>query len=451
MSSIAHVEPRSNSTKKALVGWVAESPGRGTESLLVTCAFTIFLCTWVVIHARVHETKSLRTLHKLILFLKGIVAPELIAVEALQEWSQAKKMVKSCEEVSGGGFKLVHAFYIGMLAVRYRTPQGERVVWPNQYAWLLHQGLVEWKDHANWGLDEKNIRDKSNADSSVKLLALWQVSWFVAQSIMRVAHHLPLSALESMTLSYIPLFAVTYSLWWLKPKDIDTASIVNLPPMSPEKIAIFESIAVSNVFDCESEEKQGSLRIIWQLTPRVFEKEAEDRVAHTFMTNVSPGITEQEIEQGMHRKDGRDEQDIIYNNRKTKDRAFNLIRPKENVVARWDPDLYHSRLWPIICLFAISFPALHLLAWDTEFPTVVERWLWRASASVSISSMLVFMHFEKVVLKWGGPMTMISIMSPGLYFVSRIVIIVGGFAALRASDPGIYNTYLVSNYWIHVL
>ena len=121
-------------------------------------------------------------------------------------------MVKNCAGLTGGRLKLVHAFYIGMLALKYRTPRGERVIWPNQYTWLLEQGLINWDDHILWGLSEDNIRDKSNADGTAKLLVLGQVSWFVVQSIMRLAHALPLSQLESMTLSYIPLFAITYFL-----------------------------------------------------------------------------------------------------------------------------------------------------------------------------------------------------------------------------------------------
>jgi hypothetical protein len=61
------------------------------------------------------------------------------------------------------------------------------------------------------------------------------------------------------------------------------------------------------------------------------------------------------------------------------------------------------------------------------------------------------MHFEKVVFRWGGPLTIISLVSPGLYFASRIVIMGQVFAALRAESPAIYDTYEVSTYWVHLL
>ncbi|KAK3077930.1 hypothetical protein LTS18_008880, partial [Coniosporium uncinatum] len=261
------------------VGWVLESPGRGTLTLIVSSAFTTFLCTWVVIHPRVTRRPLHRILHKVVLFLKAIIAPEFIAVEGLQEWSQARKMVKRCEEMGVNDMKLVHTFYIGMLALRYRTDTGERVLWPNQYQWLLEERLVDWKDHDAWGLSEENIHDKSNADSTVKVFALLQVLWFVAQCIMRAVHHLPLSQIESMTLSYVPLFAVTYFFWWMKPKDVLTPSVVDLPTMTLEQKSVFEAMAVSNAFDGECVGQRESLWKIWKLTPRVFEKEAMDKAA----------------------------------------------------------------------------------------------------------------------------------------------------------------------------
>lgn len=461
-----HPEPEvrssPSSTGPGLAGWVLESPGRGTLSLIFSCLSTTFLCTWVVIHARVYKRPLLHRLHKFTLFLKIIIAPEFIAVEGLQEWIQAQKMVKNCAGLTGGYLKLVHAFYIGMLALRYRTPRGEKVIWPNQYTWLLEQGLIDWDDHALWGLSEETIRDKSNADGTAKLLALGQVSWFVAQSITRRAHTLPLSQLETMTLSYIPLVAVTYFFWFVKPKDVMTFSVVDLPDMLSGQKTTFEAMAVSSAFDTEGIGKQGSLRTIWYLTPRVFEKEAEDKALQEAQKKaleeaerkatqgVQEGIASHYTKQAVARenKSGEDLEE---------ERSACLPGPrkafaKEIVVAYWDPELYHSKiLWPVICLFAVSFGALHLISWHTVFPTRVEQWLWRAAALVSIFSMLIFIHFEKVVLRWGGPLTMISLLSPVLYLLSRIVMIGGVIASFRASDPAIYDTYIVSTYWIHIL
>lgn len=136
--------------------------------MVVTCLVTVFLCTWVVIHPRIYYTRRLyRTMFKFALFFKAVLAPGLIAVEGLQEWTQCRRMVKDCAGLTEGQFKMIHAFYVNMLALRYRTTRGNRFIWPNQYTWLLQQGLVDW--------DNQEIRNKSNADSAVKLIAFCQV------------------------------------------------------------------------------------------------------------------------------------------------------------------------------------------------------------------------------------------------------------------------------------
>lgn len=356
-------------------------------------------------------------------------------------------MVRNCAGQTGGRLKLVHAFYIGMLALKYRTPQGERVIWPNQYEWLLKEGLVKWEDHAAWGLSEENIEDKNKSDGVVKLAALLQVSWFLTQCIMRSAHVLPLSQYESMTIGYIPLFAISYFCWWVKPKDIMVASLVDLPRMRPDQLRTFALLAVSNVFDSEEAEEQKISRIVWQLTPRVFEKEAQDEALRR--------AQEMGLQKYLQKTDN-------WANSEAETRYYDkealialpealVILQQEVVITHWDPEIYHSRiLWPLACLFGASFGALHLICWNSHFPTVVEMWLWRGASISSIVTLLIFMHFEKIVIRWGGLLSMVSIISLVLYFLSRIIMMAGVIAAFRSMEPKIYETYVVSDYWISI-
>jgi hypothetical protein len=532
-ADMLHISSFDNTPDQKLAGWVLESPGRGTLSLIVTCLFTIFLCTWAVIHPRVTRKPSRRIAHKLALFLKAIVAPEFIAVEGLQEWSQARMMVKRCEESTAGELDMVRAFYIGMLALRYRTKRGAKIIWPNQYQWLLEQHIIDWKAHQSWGLSRENIRDKSNANTTVKAFAILQVSWFVAQSIMRAVHDLPLSQLESMTLSYVPLFIATYFFWWSKPKDVLTPSVVDLPEMTKEQKEIFEHMAVDTIFDDECLKEQESWWNIWKLTARVFEKEAKDK-AEEMAQKGDPGVTDDiEAQPDKSAKSNLSEErtettkaiasqqsplkkaateipppkktatmlspsqrrtfpepqstksqeatvqttdisplqstlvekvirrtttgfrttrttGLSGSSSKKKDRILPLYR-SETVVAYWDPHVYHSKVWPFTMLFGASFGALHLINWNSVFPTMTETWLWRIAALTSIVSMLVFMQYEKVVLRFGSPLMLLSIISPVVYLMSRLVMIGGVIAAFRGMDPRIYNTYVVSTYWVHVM
>lgn len=391
------------------MGWTSEPQDRGTWTLIISSLSTTFLCTWVVIHPRIDRSFRHRLLHKFALLIKTIIAPEFIAVEAAQEWAQARRIVRQCSIDSNGELKLVHAFFIGMLGIRYRIMPGEKgksrestkVLWPTQFIWLLQEGHIRWDDLQERGLSEELINDKSNADSMAKAIALAGVAKFSIECILRVYHTLPISALESMTLGYIPLFALSYFFWWLKPKDIDTPSIIDLPFLDQADQRTFESLELSDAFDEEGKSHQGSLSEAWRLMPRDFEQEAV-------------------------------QQELI----DMRDSRYGQGR----LISHWDPDLYRSKLWPITCLFGISFGALHLVSWDITFPTVLEQWLWRVSAIISMVAMLVFMQFQKVILRWKDPVTMICMVSVMLYLLSRVGAMIEAFTSLRASDPAIYRT-----------
>ncbi|CAK1360620.1 uncharacterized protein RHO25_003916 [Cercospora beticola] len=430
--------------RNGLVGWVPESPGRGTVSLLTSCLVTTALCTWVVIHPRIDGRWKRQVLHKFALWSKTILAPELIAVEAAQEYVQAQTIVKRASKTTNGELCLLQAFYIGMFGIRYHTPLGTRILWPNQFLWLLDQGLLDWSNHAAWGLSSATISDKGSADATVKVFALLQIGWFVVQSIMRTAHKLPLAPLESMTLSYIPLFAMAYAYWWIKPKDIETPSEIELPYMCQSQRAHFDSMAISDVFDREGTKQQESLWNIWTLTPRMFEQEAAEKAF------------EEEEDKYNEQKQGFYDHIHACSDPQCEEnghqRPLPPLRRRETTLAHWDPSLYHSRiLWPIACLAGISFPALHLISWHSIFPTLVETWLWRISAIVSMVAMLVFMQFEKVVFRWRDPLMLIKILSPALYLITRVIMLVGAFAAFRAADPKIYDTYVMSSFWVHLV
>ncbi|KAI5244158.1 hypothetical protein E4T42_07223 [Aureobasidium subglaciale] len=360
--------------------------------------------------------------------------------EAAQEWTQARKIVRQSSITTDGELGIVHAFYIGMFGLQYRTSLGTKVLWPNQFVWLLEQGLLNWRDHETWGLSLSVIQDKSNSDTTGKLFAAFQVTWFVAQSIMRVAHDLPLSPLEAMTLSYVPLFAVSYFYWWTKPRDIETPSELYLPEMTPEQAFVFDALALDDQFDDEGTSEQQSLWSIWSLTPRLFEKEASD-LAHGQgkEQHYLQRLSESNIQSSTKSKYARLDSNNAYQGQQT-------------VLANWDPELYRSKvLWPLCYLAGISFPALHLISWNSSFPTLLETWLWRTSTIASMLAMLLFMQFERLVVKWCDPWTILKVLLPCTYMVGRVVLLVGTFAAIRAMDPAVYETYAASTYWLHIM
>lgn len=442
-----------------LVGWTPESGGRGTWSIITSSLFTIFICTWTAIHPRIHTEHRLHVLHKLAQLVKTILAPEMVCLESLQEWIQARKMVKRSANATEHGLKLVHAFYIGMLGIRYQTEHGHKVLWPSQYAWLLNNGLTRWSERDTWGLSEDSIRDKNKADGLVKLAAICQVTWFVLQCITRTAHQLPIAPLEAMTLAYVLVVFLTYIFWWLKPKDIATASFVKLPDMTEEQWRVFQSLAMENAYDREDTDVKPSRNLAWYLVSRdckgidvlVTRTHLTDDTERSSMVRIDTPETMDEAERsGSSRGTDSDEESTNLATAVAEDHKQSAEQD-EHVITEWDEALYFSRFWPLICVLGAAFGAFHLVSWNTAFPTITERWLWRTSALLSVATSIVCMQFRKMSLRWDGPLTVVRVGSPVLYLISRIAMIVEVFAAMRAMPAATYQTYVVVNYWFHVL
>ncbi|KAF5701149.1 hypothetical protein FMUND_13996 [Fusarium mundagurra] len=333
------------STENGFVGWVPEDSNRGTWSLITSCLFTITICTWTAIHPRIHVSRQLRHQHKFYQLVKAVLAPEMVYLESLQEFLQARKAVRRCAATTNNEFKTVHGFYLCMMGVRYNSGHNGvyRTLWPGQYAWLLNNGLVSWQDHKRWGLAREEIADKNKADGPVNLAALLQVT---------------------MTLAFVFNGLVTYAFWLEKPKDIVTASFVSLPEMTPLQWGKFESLTMENTYGVSDPSKKQDSSIAWYVVPR----DCRD-------DEIEPTVTEVKA---------------------------------DNVITEWDSSLYMTRYWPLLCLLGASFGAIHLISWTSSFPSEAERWLWRVSALVSVITSVVCMRFRKMSLTWNGPLTIIK-------------------------------------------
>lgn len=89
----------------------------------------------------------------------------------------------------------------------------------------FHQ-LQEFMDHNIIdppSVTEDDIFDKSKGDFLTKLLVVLQTTWFIAQCLVRWAAGLIVTELEVVTLAFAILNIVTYSLWWHKPQNVQTA------------------------------------------------------------------------------------------------------------------------------------------------------------------------------------------------------------------------------------
>lgn len=82
--------------------WQSEPAIRGTFRLLISCLITLSLCAWTALHLNIPPA-GLSTIQwyqkKIKWLLMGILAPELVAFAAWDQWRDAKELTARINEI----------------------------------------------------------------------------------------------------------------------------------------------------------------------------------------------------------------------------------------------------------------------------------------------------------------------------------------------------------------
>ena len=92
----------------------------------------------------------------------------------------------------------------------------------------------------------------------------------------------------------------------------------------------------------------------------------------------------------------------------------------------------------------MAFAALHLAAWNWEFPSIVESWLWRCAALAATAACIpvaVLLPLLGVGAKPWQRYVVLGFIYPlcGLYLLSRTILMVQVFVCFRSMPKGVYN------------
>jgi hypothetical protein len=96
-----------------------------------------------------------------------------------------------------------------------------------------------------------------------------------------------------------------------------------------------------------------------------------------------------------------------------------------------------------VCI-SVVFGAVHCIAWSFYFATLQERWIWRISAVLvsgspfAISALSFFLTFFNNDTVMSYLIACVTFLMVCLYFISRVVLLVLPFVALRAMLPDAY-------------
>ncbi|KAJ7130445.1 hypothetical protein C8R44DRAFT_699614, partial [Mycena epipterygia] len=170
----------------------------------------------------------------------------------------------------------------------------------------------------------EEIVARSKGDAFSKGIALLQGLWFVTQCLARLHQHLPITQLEVATLAFAVLNVFIWSLWWAKPLDVDRPILVGSTLEFDKAAPTITPLSLGDKF----------LGII----------NGNYDSYHPIVSTSVPTFWSMD----------------------------------------WDEAGHAERRIPFLieCLVGTVFGVIHCAAWNTNFPSTIEMWMWRACSLI---------------------------------------------------------------------
>ncbi|KAH6879412.1 hypothetical protein B0T10DRAFT_609854 [Thelonectria olida] len=404
----AFAEAKNATADEERIGWVAPDASRDTWDIIWSCLSIFIVCSWKCVHLNVPTHREsiagwekvcgifyrpshqlmMKWWRKLLWMFVIAIAPELGVSQAVRQWRMAREELdrvtprrkRDPNKFKGQKFTMTHAFYVQMGGILLcEIPEGQ----PDQTApaiavtnpfedpaseFIEHterpRSYVLLRDQPNDGLEkmdpipkvrlharildslemldeigvvptltEEDIQDRSRADSITKLFALVQCSWLVVQTIARGVKGLAISQLELATIAFVFCALVMHFFWWNKPFDVERRHVLIKVPKVGSRVRHIPN------WDSNDIEEMGE----WIAGGRKY-----DLAVGEFF---EMGLMNLDIMEG-----SLDDSD--------------------------------SDLWPTVGLYATGavFSAIHLAAWNWEFPSLAVKILWRVFGLIALSA-----------------------------------------------------------------
>jgi hypothetical protein len=280
---------------------------------------------------------------------------------------------------------------------------------------------------------EVEIQDKSKGDGLSKTLALVQTMWFLLQCISRGIEGIPVTELEVATCAFALLNFATYLLWWNKPLN------VSRPVLIYQDDKELEDRITNEGQECRETGTEEEVRVAvkergyGQSLKRV--REAFIRGLVDIPKDIYRAFT------GSLRKFG------------GLQLPLGLIWPistgtsfaSNDRVGTFGPKLRGDvKDWLTSAAVGIVFGGIHCAAWRFQFPSPIERLLWRVSA-ISVTGGPFLMGLLALIRVyssgWRETLSSISlILVLILYIFARLTLLVLSFMTLRSLPSGAFRT-----------
>ena len=148
---------------------------------------------------------------------------------ALGQANAASKAKKAFREAGYQEWSLRHCFFVNMGGLHLQFLDREAVgkcSFPVDCSQLLY--LANHKYIQMPKISEGDIDDRNKADDLARLIAVIQSLWFTIDSLGRIAQGLYLTTIELTTLTFVLLMTASSICWWRKPMDVSWPMIVRV-------------------------------------------------------------------------------------------------------------------------------------------------------------------------------------------------------------------------------
>lgn len=284
------------------------------------------------------------------------------------------------------------------------TPESENLgphkTWKGTWALSSIQLLHACQEKIIPGPPELSIadlEDRSKGDIFVKGAAIVQILWLVIQIIARASEGLAISLLEVTTLAFATCAIATYILLWHKPQDVMTPTYIDATNVltRDQVIGLAARSPVSNLF------------------------------VHEFWLH---GVAI----------------------RAMADSVFPWTRGIPIRLPRQKDTLFLNPIFIGVGFGGTLFGIIHFIAWNFEFPTPVERILWRMSCCVLISVPLLGTGLYVVTIhnakrdgetdtKTNALLRPFTTICSLLYFLARSYLMTEVFRSLAYPPPSMFQ------------
>jgi hypothetical protein len=322
--------------------WVDQPAYRGTFNILWTSLVTIGISTYSMLCLNVPAPKDtwFKLIGRRLLWMAlGIIGPEFPLTYAAGQWSRAKHSVQAFHASGYEDWHMRHAFFADMGGFVFHARDGDPFpLNATQLHWLVRHKYVEYPK-----ITQKEVWDKSKQDTFTKVITAFQVGYLIIQCTARAAQGLSITTLELNALAIVVCSLMTSYAWLHKPADVQTP------------IHIFSSHTLEDMIGNQS----------WSLTPLDF----VDENGPGYSANVQPF---------MHLP----------------------VIPAERPIQRIPNDRFPTNPYGtqeyLLCLATLIFTAIHVAGWNFDFPSSVERVLWRVSSLLLFGITVAFWVLETV-------------------------------------------------------